>query len=65
MITSTAIVSIVLALIVVGILWAIVQKLAVKFGLDQLWIQIIGLVVLLLLVIWAFGLFGISQPIVR
>jgi hypothetical protein len=65
MITISMILSIVLALIVVGILWLIVQKVSVKFGLDQVWIQILGLIILLALVIWAFGLFGVSQPIVR
>ena len=65
MITISAILSIILAAIVIFILWTIVQKLAVKFGLDQTWLQILGLVVLLVVVIWAFGLFGVTQSLVR
>jgi hypothetical protein len=65
MITISALLSIVLACIVLGILWLIVKALAGKFGLDPFWLRIIYLIVCLVVVIWAFGLFGISQPLVK
>ena len=65
MITISALLSIVLALIVLGLLWLIVQALAQKFGVDAFWWRIIYLVICINVVIWAFGLFGITQPIIR
>jgi cell division protein FtsX len=65
MITISAILSIILAGIVLWILWSIVQKIAAKFGIDAVLVQIVWLVILLIAVIWAFGLFGIKQPIVQ
>lgn len=65
MITISTILSIVLALIVLGILWMIVQMVATKFGFDQFWLRIIYLVICILVVIWAFSLFGITQPLIK
>lgn len=65
MITISALLSIVLACIVLGLVWLIVQALAGKFGLDAFWLRIIYLIICIVVVIWAFSLFGISQPIVR
>lgn len=57
--------SIVLTLIVLGILWMIVRLIATKFGVDQTWLTVIYLIICLVVVLWAFGLFGITQPLVR
>lgn len=65
MISLSMILSIILAAIVLFLLWQIVTKLAAKFGVDPFWLNIIYLVILIFVIIWAFGLFGISQPIVR
>lgn len=65
MISGALILSIILAAIVLVLLFQIVQILASKFGLDPIWVKLIWLVVAIMVVIWAFGLFGISQPIIR
>jgi hypothetical protein len=65
MITISALLSIVLALIVLGLLWLIVQALAGKFGIDAFWLRIVYLIICIIIVIWAFGLFGITQPIIK
>lgn len=65
MITVGAILSVILLVVVFVILWAIAQKLAAALNIPPLWVQIAYLVLLLIAVIWAFGLFGISQPLVR
>lgn len=65
MITISLILSIILAVIVLLLLFQIVTLLASKFGLDPVWVKLIWLVVAIIVVIWAFGLFGISQPIVK
>lgn len=65
MITISTILTVILAAIVISILWIIAKRLATKFGVDQFWLGIIGLVLTLIVVIWAFGLFGVTQPIVK
>jgi hypothetical protein len=65
MITVSAILGIVLVAIVLVILFKILGLVSAKLGIDQTWITIIYLVVVLLVVIWAFGMFGITQPIIR
>jgi hypothetical protein len=65
MITISTLLSIVLAVIVLGLLWMIVQMLASKFGVEQFWLRIIYLIICIFVVIWAFGLFGITQPLVK
>ena len=65
MITISALLSIVLACIVLGLLWLIVQAIATKFGVDKFWLRIIYLIICIVVVIWAFNLFGISQPFIK
>lgn len=65
MITISAILTIILVAIVMYILFQIIGTVAAKLGIDAVWIKVIWLVVLLVVVIWAFSLFGISQPIIR
>lgn len=65
MITISTLLSIVLACIVLGLLWMIVQALASKFGVEQFWLRIIYLIICIFVVIWAFSLFGITQPLVK
>lgn len=65
MITISSILSVVLVCIVLWILYMIVTALSAKLGLDGVWVRILWLVVLLIVVIWSFSLFGIYQPIIR
>lgn len=65
MITISLILSIICAVIVLGLLFQIIGILAAKFGVDPIWIKLIWLVIAIGVVIWAFGLFGISQPIIK
>ena len=65
MITISTILTVILAVIVLVILFKIIGILSAKLGLDQTWVYLIWLVVLLLVVVWAFSLFGVSQPIIR
>jgi hypothetical protein len=54
-----------LAVIVLVILFQIIGIVSSKLGLDPIWVKVIWLVVLLITVIWAFGLFGVTQPIIK
>lgn len=65
MITITGILTIILVVIVLVILFKILGLLSAKLGIDQTWVTIIYWVLVLVVVIWAFGAFGITQPIIR
>ena len=65
MITFTTLLTVLLAAIVFIILFQIINLIAAKLGLDAVWVKIIYLIALLIVVIWAFGLFGVTQPIIR
>lgn len=65
MITISALLSIVLACIVLGLVWLIVQALAGKFGVDAFWLRIIYLIICIFVVIYCFGLLGVTQPIIK
>jgi len=65
MFTVSAILGVILLIIVFAILWALAKLLAGVLGVPPVWMQIAWLVLLLIAVIWAFGVFGITQPLVR
>lgn len=65
MITISTILMIVLAVIVLVILFQILNLIAAKLGLDAVWVRIGYLILLLVAVIWAFGLFGVTQPLIK
>ena len=65
MITISAILTIVLIVIVLAILFKFLGLISGALGIPAPWAQIIYWIIVLIVVIWAFGFFGVTQPIVR
>ena len=65
MITISTILTIFLIVIVLVILFRLLNLIAGALSLPPVWMQIIYWVLVLIVVIWAFGLFGITQPLVK
>lgn len=65
MITISTILSIVLIVIVLVILFKLLTLIAGALNLPPVWVQIGYWILVLIVVLWAFGLLGISQPIIK
>jgi len=65
MITISTILTIILIVIVLIILFKLYKLIAAALHIPEPWGQILYWVLVLIVVIWAFGFFGIMQPIVR
>lgn len=65
MITISSILTLILIAIVLVILFKLYKLIAAAVGIPEPWGQIIYWILVLLVVIWAFGFFGITQPIIR
>lgn len=65
MITISTILTIILIVIVLVVLFKLYRLIAAALGVPEPWGQIIYWVMVLIVVIWAFGFFGITQPIIR
>lgn len=65
MITIPMILTIILIVIVLVILFKLLGLISSALNVPAPWAQIIYWVLVLIVVIWAFGFFGITQPLVR
>jgi membrane protease YdiL (CAAX protease family) len=65
MITVGTILTIVLIVIVLVILFKLLNLISSALNIPAPWAQIIYWILVLIVVIWAFGFFGITQPIVK
>lgn len=65
MITISSILTIVLVAIVLVILFKLLNLIASALNIPSPWVQIIYWVLVLICVIWAFGAFGVTQPLIR
>lgn len=65
MITVSAILTIIAIVVVLFILFKLLGLVTAALGIPAPWGQIIFWVVALIVVIWALGALGITQPIVK
>ena len=65
MITVSFILTIIAIAFVLYILFKLLGLITKAFGIPEPWGQIIYWVIVLVVVIWALGFLGITQPIVR
>lgn len=65
MITFSLILTIVLAVIVLAVLFKLLNLIAGALGVPAVWVQIVYWLIVLFVVLWVFGLFGVGQPFIR
>lgn len=65
MITVSLILTIILVVIVLVVLFKLLSLIASALNVPPIWVQIAYWLIVLLVVIWLFGLFGVTQPIIR
>ncbi len=65
MFSIAGILTVVLIVIVLVILFKLLGLIESALGIPAPWATIIYWIIVLIAVIWAFGFFGITQPLVR
>ena len=58
-----ALIYLLVALVVLVIVWYIVRLIASQFGLPEVVVQIVGLILLLVFLLYALNIFGLGPPL--